>query len=177
MTSRHYEKTALISASADEVFAFVDDHSRFSAHMSQSSWMMGGGRMSTAIDEGKGQAVGSHIRMSGQVFGLRLDLDEVVTHRRPPTEKIWETVGTPMLLVIGSYAMGIQITPEGAGARLRVFIDYDLPTKWPTSWLGRLFGGIYARWCVGQMLDGAASHFGAQQTNVANPLFRQGSDP
>ena len=167
MTTRHCEKTSFISASAEEVFAFVDDHSRFSAHMSQSSWMMGGGRMSTALDEAKGQAVGSHIRMSGQVFGLRLDLDEVVTRRRPPSEKVWETVGTPRLLVIGSYAMGIQISPEGAGARLRVFIDYDLPTKWPSSWLGRVFGGIYAHWCVGQMLDGATRHFGAQQARAA----------
>ena len=167
MTTRHCEQTALISASEDEVFAFVDDHSRFSAHMSQSSWMMGGGRMSTALDEAKGQAVGSHIRMSGQVFGLRLDLDEVVTRRRPPTEKVWETVGTPRLFVIGSYAMGIQISPEGAAARLRVFIDYDIPAEWPTSWLGRLFGGIYARWCVSQMLNEAVRYFGAQHVRAA----------
>ena len=170
MATHHFETTALVPAPADEVFAFVDDHSKLSAHMSQSSWMMGGGRMSTAIDEAKGQAVGSHIRMSGQVFGLRLVLDEVVAHRKPPTEKIWETVGTPSLLVIGSYTMGIQISPEGAGARLRVFIDYDLPTKWPTSWLGRVFGGIYARWCVGQMVEGATRHFGANRSATVQPM-------
>jgi hypothetical protein len=53
----------LIPAPPEQVFAFVDDHSRFSSHMSQSSWMMGGGRMSIELDEAKGQAVGSHIRL------------------------------------------------------------------------------------------------------------------
>ena len=175
MATQYREKTALIPASASEVFAFVDDHSRLSSHMNQSSWRMGGGRMSSVLDEEKGQAVGSHIRMSGTVFGLRLSLDEVVTVRRPPTEKRWQTVGIPRLLVIGSYKMGIQITPANGLTRLRVFIDYDLPADWPASWLGRLFGGIYAGWCVGQMVDGAARHFGEQQTDVANTVFRQGS--
>lgn len=42
-TTRHYEESTAIPASAQQVFDFVDDHSRFSSHMSQSSWMMGGG--------------------------------------------------------------------------------------------------------------------------------------
>jgi hypothetical protein len=127
--------------------------------MSQSSWMMGGGHMSVELDDLKGQAVGSHIRLSGNVFGLRLYLDEVVTLRERPTRKVWETVGTPQLLVIGKYEMGIQIVPEGAGSRLRVFIDYDLPRHWATKWLGVVFGGFYAKWCVNQMLTGTAQHF------------------
>ena len=74
--------------------------------------------MSIDLDAAKGQTVGSHIRLSGTVFGIRLSLDEVVTRRRPPTDKVWETVGTPRLLVIGCYTMGIQITPESDGSRL-----------------------------------------------------------
>ena len=118
------------------------------------------------VDAAKGQAVGSHICLSGKVFGVRLFLDEVVTRRNPPTDKLWETVGTPRLLVIGSYRMGVEIRPESRGSRLRVFIDYDLPTGW-TSWLGLLFGGIYARWCVKQMLAGTSAHFSAQGTIAA----------
>ena len=148
-------------------FKFVDDHSRFSSHMSQSSWMMGGGRMSVGLDNAKGQAIGSHIGLRGTVLGIRLTLDEVVTRRSPPTEKVWETVGTPRLLVIGAYTMGIHITPEDGESRLRVFIDYDLPTGWATRWLGFLFGGIYASWCVGQMLEGPSSHFGTRRVVAA----------
>lgn len=113
---RHLETSAFIDASPEDVFAFVDDHSRFSSHMSQSSWMMGGGRMSVNLDEAKGQAVGSHIRLSGRVFGVPVHLDEVVTRREPPIYKVWETVGAPRLLVIGAYSMGLEITCEGRAA-------------------------------------------------------------
>jgi hypothetical protein len=154
MTPRHLESSAFIDASSEDVFAFVDDHSRFSSHMSESSWMMGGGRMVVELDEAKGQAVGSHIRLSGRVFGVSLYLDEVVKRRDPPTNKVWETVGAPRLLVIGPYSMGVQITPERGGSRLRVFIDYQLPDDPVTYWLGWLFGGLYARWCAAQMLTG-----------------------
>ena len=157
---QHKEGSVLIPASAEVVFAYVDDHSRLSSHMSQSSWMMGGGRMGVELDAGKGQAVGSHIRLRGNVFGIPLFVDEVVRRRNPPSEKIWETVGTPRLLVIGSYRMGLDVKPANGKSRLRVFIDYDLPIDRPTRWLGRLFGGMYARWCIDQMLEGPSKHFG-----------------
>lgn len=154
MTLRHWESSAFINASPEDVFAFVDDHSRFSSHMSESSWMMGGGHMVVELDEANGQAVGSHIRLGGRIFGVSLYLDEVVTRRDPPTNKEWETVGAPRLLVIGAYSMGVQVTPEPGGSRLRVFIDYRLPDGRVTRWLGWLFGRLYARWCVDQMLTG-----------------------
>ena len=156
---RHHEGVVAIAASPEDVFAFADDQSRLSSHMSQSSWMMGGGRMSVDFDEAKGQAVGSHIELSGRVFGIRLFLDEMVTRRDPPREKTWQTVGTPRLLVIGNYRMGFQVTPASSGSRLRVFIDYDLPTGWLTRSLGRLFGDVYAKWCVAQMLSAVSRHF------------------
>src|SRR5262245_5335298 len=143
MAARHREASSVIAALPNEVFAFVDDPAQFSSHMGESSMMMGGGGMSVEVDAGKGQAVGSHIRLSGRVFGMRLFLDEVVTRREPPFEKIWQTVGTPRLLVIGTYTLGVQVTPDKDGSRLRVFIDYDLPMGWATYWLGYVFGGLY----------------------------------
>ncbi|OGE82944.1 MAG: hypothetical protein A2846_02175 [Candidatus Doudnabacteria bacterium RIFCSPHIGHO2_01_FULL_49_9] len=157
--NKHYEDSVFIRAPAGQVFDYVDDHSRFSSHMSQSSWMMGGGRMNTELDDGRGQTVGSHIRLNGKVFGINLFLDEVVTHRQPPSRKIWETVGTPKLLVIGNYRMGLEISSENEGSRLRIFIDYELPTGVSTRWLGYLFGGIYAKWCVRQMVRGVCEQF------------------
>jgi hypothetical protein len=164
---RHVESSAFIDVSPEDVFAFVDDHSQFSSHMSESSWMMGGGRMSVELDEAKGQAVGSHIRLRGRVFGVPLNLDEVVTRREPPTDKVWETVGAPRLLVIGAYSMGLKITSEAQGSRLRVFIDYQLPEGWVTYWLGWLFGRFYARWCVGQMLTGVLKQFTQRRAAAA----------
>lgn len=151
----HDESEAEVPASADSVFALVDDHARLSAHMSQPSWRMGGARMDTIVDDGQGQRVGSHIRMTARVLGLRLSLDEVITEREPPTRKAWETVGTPRLLVIGSYRMGFEITPRGNRCLLRVFIDYAWPDRWPNRWLGRMFAGYYARWCTKTMVNDA----------------------
>jgi hypothetical protein len=61
---------------------------------------MGAGRMSYEFDAAKGQTIGSHIRMGGKAFGLRLAVEEVVTEREPPRRKVWKTIGTPALVVI-----------------------------------------------------------------------------
>ena len=81
-----------------------------------------------------------------------------MTERNPPLRKVWETIGTPRLLVIGHYRMGFELAPLSSGCRLRVFIDYSIP---PQSWLGRLLGNYYARWCVRRMVSDAARHFDA----------------
>jgi hypothetical protein len=75
---RFQESTGFVSAPAEQVFDFVDDHSRLSSHMSRSSWMMGGGRMDLVLDAERGRSVGSRIRLEGKAFGIRLFLDEVV---------------------------------------------------------------------------------------------------
>ena len=137
MFSRRYEDAADLKAAPSELFAFVDDHQRFSSHMNESSGMMGGAKMTTRVDEGRGQAVGSHIIMSARIFGLLLELDEVVTVHRPPVEKVWQTVGRPKLLVIGQYQVGVRIQPMADATRLTVFIDYAFPDGVVTYWLDR----------------------------------------
>jgi len=155
--TRHYESRVPIKAPQEEIFAYVDDHAQLGSHMSESSWMMGGGRMDIAIDKGRGQRVGSHIGLSGKAFGITLFLDEVVTRREPPRLKVWETVGNLRLLVIGHYRMGIEVGPQDSNSLLRVYIDYDLPLT--NAWLGRLFSGSYAKWCVRQMIKDTSDHF------------------
>jgi hypothetical protein len=91
--------------------------------------------------------------------GLELTVETVVTERQPPHRKIWETMGVPRLIVMGQYRMGFALTPQGDGARLRVFIDYALPVRAPARWLGYLFGSYYARWCTQQMVDDAVRSF------------------
>ena len=157
--ARRNEITALVEAPTDAVFAYVDDHARLSAHMSESSWMMGGGRMKIELDDGRGQRVGSRLRLKGKVFGIQLSVEEVVTDRNPPYRKVWETIDSPKLLVIGHYRMGFEITPRGKGSLLRVYIDYELPELAPARWLGYLFARYYAAWCTQRMVDDAVKHF------------------
>ena len=159
LLSGHYEHSALIPASPDSVFDYVDDQKRLSSHMSRPSWGMAGARMEIQLDYDRGRRVGSHIRLKGRVLGIPLSVDEMVTQRNPPRRKIWETTDSPKLLVIGHYRMGFEITPSERGSTLRVFIDYALPEKPPARWLGYLLGRRYAAWCTNQMVEDALNHF------------------
>lgn len=82
-----YERNVLtgrvIEANPEQLFAFVDDAARFSAHMGRSSWQMAGSRMSIEVDEGKGQRIGSRIRLSGTMVGMSLAVEGIVA-REPP---------------------------------------------------------------------------------------------
>lgn len=155
----HHESKALVAAPSDEVFAFVDDHTKLSSHMSKRSWMMGGGTMQIETDALGAKAVGSTIRLSGSVFGVRLSVEEVVTERLPPRRKTWRTTGEPKLLIIGAYQMGVEIEPQGQSSLLRVFIDYSYPTGGMGRSIGALLAGSYARWCTGRMAGDVMKHF------------------
>lgn len=157
--ARHYEESVVVGAEPQSVFAYADNPLNFSSHMNKSSWMMGGGSMKTETDENKGQKVGSHIRMSGAVFGVGISLDEVVTIHNAPHRKEWETVGDVNLLVIDQYRLGFEITPQEQNSNLMVYIDYDLPKSGKTELFGKLFGELYAKWCVRQMASGTKIYF------------------
>lgn len=161
--TRHLQASASIAASAEKVFARLDDQTRLAEHMGRPSVMMGGGRMTYEFDDGKGQLVGSHIRMGGSAFGLKLDLDEMVTEREPPRHKVWRTVGAPSLIIIGSYVMGFEIDPRPGGSQLTVWIDYALPIRGPGRWIPA-FAAIYGRWCVTQMVKDAVLHLGGSHS-------------
>ena len=168
MLPLRYESSGLVQSPMDQVFAHLNDHTRLSSHMGESSWRMGGGRMETEIDSGRGQKVGSRIVLSGRVFGVELSVEEIVTERNPPCRKVWETTGTPKLLVIGRYRMGFELSAQGNDSVLRVFIEYALPGRGPARWLGRLFGRYYARWCTQKMVDDAVKHFESRPATQAS---------
>ena len=155
----HADASVSLRASAEAVFAHLDDHRRLAAHMTKRSWMMLGSRMTVDVDGADGRTVGSKIRLYGRVLGVRLELEEAVTQREPPTSKVWETTREPRLLVVGSYRMGFHITPRENACDLTVSIDYALPSGRFTHWLGRLGSGAYARWCTRRMTRDAAVCF------------------
>jgi Polyketide cyclase / dehydrase and lipid transport len=161
MRPHHFDTRVVVSAPADVVFSYLDDHTRVSAHMSRPSWMMAGSRLAIELDASGGRTVGARIRLHGRVLGLQLTVEEIVTERQPPLRKVWETTGTPRLLVMGPYRMGYELRPRGHASLLCVFIDYALPETPPARWLGRIFGRTYARWCTQRMADDAAEHFQA----------------
>ena len=156
--TRTFVRTVSIAASPDAVFAHIDDQTRLGEHMEKRSIVMGGGRMTYHSDAGRGRAVGSHIRMGGSALGLSLFADEVVTERKPPFHKAWRTESPVRLIVIDGYAMGFDIAAARDRTELKVWIVYDLP-RGPLRWLALSLAALYARWCVGRMVDDAARHF------------------
>lgn len=163
----HDECMGIVNAPMERIFAHLDDYTQLSAHMGESSWMLGGGQMVSHVDDARGRALGSRIRLSGRVFGLQLSVEEVVTERDPPRRKVWETVGTPKLLVIGQYRMSFELSRLGGGCLLRVGIDYALPVRAPARWLGSGLGRYYAHWCTRKMVDDAVRHFATPDAGTA----------
>lgn len=151
--------TGEIDAPAERVFDFLDDQANLSSHMSKPSAMMLGTTMSIHMDPDHTRRIGSRFGFSGRVFGIPLRVEEIVTARTPPRGKSWETTSEPVLWVIGSYAMSFSLVPRGGASTLSVHIGYDLPRAPLPRLLGSIFGGLYARWCVGQMLNDARRHF------------------
>ena len=163
----HAESHNQLQGPVERIFAHLDDHARLAAHMNKRSWRMGWSRMKLHVDQAAGRAVGSQMRLEGRVFGVPLSLVEVVTERMPPTRKVWATVGTPRLLVIGPYRMGFTLVSAGNEVRggssdevtVSVFIDYALPDRGLSWLLGRIFGHKYARWCTVRMVTDAHAAF------------------
>ena len=122
--------------------------------------------MEIELDADRGMRVGSRVRLAGRVLGVELSVEEVVTEHDPPRRKVWETIGSPRLFVIGPYRMGFELSPQGGESIFRVFIDHSPPAKAPARWLGLLFGNYYAGWCTRRMVDDAVKHF----SSVALPL-------
>ena len=157
----HHENAVTLNASPEDAFTYLDDFRKLSAHMEEPSALMLGSTMTITTDALNGRATGSRVRMKGRMLGMTVSLDEVVTERRPPWTKSWQTVDVN-LLVIGQYRLGFALTPNGDhGSLLRVFIDYDLPHRGLSRWLGKAFGKTYARWCTERMASDAVAHFSA----------------
>jgi hypothetical protein len=159
---RHYEEAQLIRGPADQVFEFVDVFQNLSKHMDEPNWRMLWGWIKVKTDEKGGQEVGSVVSLNGSVLGIKLAVIEKVTRREPPYRKSWRTFNGISLLVIGHYTLGFEITPQEGNSVLTAHIDYELPSSARARWLGYLLGGLYAKWCVREMLHAAQHHFQAQ---------------
>jgi hypothetical protein len=164
---RHAEADCEVPASPLPIFEYIDRPERLSAHMERRSWRMGGGTMTIETDAGGGRAVGSRMRLAGRVLGIGLAVEGEVTERKPPYRKVWQTVGEPRLLVVGAYRMQVTIVKRGTGSHVRIAIDYALPSDGLSRWLGILFGAMYARWCVNQMIEDVRQRFAGTSPTTA----------
>ena len=143
--SEHFEKVQFLAAVPQHIFDYADDQARLGSHMNRSSWMMAGSKMEIRLDENLGRSIGSHIRLFGTILGIPLSVEEVVQERNPPWRKSWRTINTPRLLVIDSYEMGFDLSPQNNGSLFRVYIDFvPSRTNALVRWLQQVIARFYA---------------------------------
>lgn len=159
-------RTAVIKAPAERVFAHVDDIRNLAGHMSgQGSMPMMGSKLALEIVSQEPTGIGATYRYSGRVMGLAIDFSETVTRYVPYQEKVGRTIGTPRLIIIDSYEMGILVEPLAeTRSRLRLTFDYELPRSGLRRLLGGLLAAAYARWCHGSIVKGTVQ---SQQGSAA----------
>ena len=151
-------QTAVIESPAERVFAHVDDIRNLARHMSERGSMpLMGSKLVLEIVTPEPTGVGATYRYSGGVMGVAIDFSETVTRYVPGREKFWRTIGTPRLVIIDSYEMGILVEPLAEmRSRLTLTFDYELPRSGLRRLLGMLLAAAYARWCLSGMLEGTA---------------------
>jgi len=150
-------ETRDIRASAESVFAYIDDIRNVGWHMTErSSMAMMGSKLKLEVLSEQPRGLGATYRYSGKMMGLSLDFAESVTKYVPNREKIWRTIGEARLLIISSYEMLLAVEPLSASSsRLTISITYDLPRSPLWRLIGRLLAGPYSRWCLRQMVGDA----------------------
>ena len=161
---RHTQASSDVRANPLTVFEYIDRPERLSAHMARASWQLAGASMTIDTDADGGRRVGSRMRFSGRMLGIALHVDGEVVRRDSPNSKVWQTIGEPHLFVIGRYRMSVTVEPHDDDSHVTIAIDYAPPARGVARWLGMIFGSLYARWCVQQMVDDLVHRFGVPTT-------------
>lgn len=111
----HFEASAMLAGSAQDIFAVADEPTLLTRHMSRPTLMMGGGSMQCEVDVLAGKAVGSVIRLTGKAFGITIAAEEIIEDRTVPYSKVWATIGRPQLVVVRDYRMGFEVADNADG--------------------------------------------------------------
>jgi hypothetical protein len=151
------DRSVVIAAPAERVFAYVDDIRNMARHMSEErSMAMMGSRLTLEIVTPEVTGIGATYRYFGRMMGLTLDFSETVTRYVPGREKGLRTIGDPRLLIIGGYEMGVNVQPlTEVSCRLTITFGYDLPRAGLWRIVGWALAPWYGRWCLDSMTQGA----------------------
>ena len=137
----------------------MDDLSKTGMHMSQSSMMMMGSKLTLEQLEGPSKGVGATFHWTGKVMGMPIDITETVTKWIENKEKVWETIGSPKIIILGWYRMSLKTEPAKEGTLASLQIEYTQPNGWFYKILSFFFAGWYSRWCLNNMLNDTKKEF------------------
>lgn len=146
------KKEIIINAPVEKVFRFMDDLAKTGMHMSERSMMMMGKKLKIEHLPSPEKGVGAIFRWTGKMMGLSIDFTETVTLWKENEEKVWETIGSPQMIILGWYRMRLTTEPSEKGTRVSLEIQYTLPIVFFYKLLSLVFARWYADWCLGSML-------------------------
>lgn len=152
---RRVSHAVTIRAPVEAVFAYLDDTRAIGKHMMSRSMPMMGGRMDYDFITPNPTGVGATYRGGGSVLGMRMEFTCEVSEWKKNERKVWRTVGTPRLLIIGPYEMGFTVADGTDATTVDVWISYELPRSIGGRVLGALLATSYARWCARSVAEGA----------------------
>jgi hypothetical protein len=147
-----YSNEISIHATPQRVFAFMDEIRNTGMHMMKSSMAMMGSKLQIKQISQNGTGLHATFRWFGTMLGFPLDFTVRVTRWEEHKEKVWETVGEARLLILSWYRMRLSLTPEGAGTKVRLGIEYAPPTNLFWKCVAFVLAPLYASWCVTSML-------------------------
>ena len=94
-------------------------------------------------------------------MGLPIDFTETVTIWKKNAEKVWETIGSAQMIILGWYQMRLTTEPHEKGTLASMEIQYTSPKGFFYKLLSAVFASSYANWCWGKMLGDTKNNFEA----------------
>ena len=140
-------------ASAEDVFACLDDLSVTGMHMTRSSMPMMGGKMNLEFLSKNKTGLGTKYRWTGKVLWRELDFTVLVTNWVKGREKTWETVGKANMLIYSWFRMHLYIDQLKSGCIAYLSISYRKPKGLLNRILSFFLADWYCRWCLNNMLQ------------------------
>ena len=146
-------KSILIHSTPAKVFAQMDDFSKTGMHMTESSMMMMGSKLTLKQLSTDGTGIGASYRWYGKMMGMTMDFSETVTKWEQNILKEWETVGEAKIIIMSWYRMWFEISPTENGTLAKISISYLPPKEWYYKILSFFFATWYCNWCLNNMLN------------------------
>ena len=138
---------------SDIVFQCLDNLGVTGMHMTQSSMMMMGSKLDLKFLTENHTGMGTKYRWTGKMMGIKMDFSVEVTKWVKDEEKIWETTGTPKMIIYSWYQMHLQLTKFPGSTSAELSISYEKPDGLFYQLLSFLFADWYCRWCLKHMLE------------------------
>jgi hypothetical protein len=143
------------NATPEQVFKCIDDLGVTGMHMTRSSMMMMGSKLSLEFLTANHTGPGSKYKWTGKMMGMPMDFTVEVTKWISDKEKIWETIGETKLIIYSWYRMHLLILPALNGCKAELSISYEKPKGFFNKILSFLFADLYCKWCLKHMLGDA----------------------